>query len=127
MTEGKTGTTIAHKKFDFVKNHFNCIEEVKTDNSLATLAALSKKALEVDESEVDYYVYDGVRNIASYAPVKSAGWTVFVKAPVEEFEGTIQVLRRTSFKKNPFLDWRGVFYSGPCHCVFYCVKNGKTY
>ena len=50
-------------------------------------------ALAIEESEVGYYEYNGVETIASYATIKSTGWTVIIKAPVEEFTKSIDNLR----------------------------------
>ena len=90
---GLTGTAIAHKNFDIVANQQNAIEMAKKDPSLTTLAAFTKHALDTDESEVDYYEYGGVNYIASYATVAVTGWTVIIKAPVDEFMGTVNALR----------------------------------
>ena len=90
---GLTGTAIAHKNFEIVANQQNAIEMAKKDPSLTSLAAFTKHALDTDESEVDYYEYGGIRYIASYATVEVTGWTVIIKAPVDEFMGTVNALR----------------------------------
>nr|WP_298680734.1 methyl-accepting chemotaxis protein [uncultured Treponema sp.] len=90
---GLTGTAIAHKNFEIVANQQNAIEMAKKDSSLAALAAFTKHALDTDESEVDYYEYNGINYIASYATVPVTGWTVIIKAPVKEFMGTVYTLR----------------------------------
>ena len=66
----------------------------KKDSSLTSLAAFTQHALDTQKSEVGYYVYNGVNNIASYATIPSTGWTVIIKAPVNEFMGTVNALRR---------------------------------
>jgi len=90
---GITGTTIAFKNFDAVIKQENIIEEGKKDKSFASLSAFMEHALAVEESEVGYYEYNGVETIASYATIKSTGWTVIIKAPVEEFTKSIDNLR----------------------------------
>ncbi|MGP1430891.1 MAG: methyl-accepting chemotaxis protein [Treponema sp.] len=90
---GLTGITIAHKNFEIVANQQNAIEMAKKDASLTTLAAFTQHALDTEESEVGYYEYGGIRYIASYATVKLTGWTVIIKAPVNEFMRTVNALR----------------------------------
>ena len=91
---GLTGTHIAHKDTSFVERRFNTLELAKTDPTLTSTAVFVQHALEVDESEIGYYEYKGVNNIASYATMKTTGWTVIIKAPVEEFMNTVNELRR---------------------------------
>ena len=50
-------------------------------------------AIDTDESEVGYYSYNGIKNIASFATVKSTDWTVVITAPYNEFMGTVRTLR----------------------------------
>ena len=90
---GLKGTTIAHKNFDAVTNRKNMIEEGKNNKNLASLAAFLQHALDTDASEVGYYDYDDISNIASYATIKITGWTVIIKAPVREFTKTVDDLR----------------------------------
>ena len=90
---GLTGTTIAFKEFELVKNKINAIEQSKEDAGFSSFAATLKKALESDSQEIEYYTYDGIKNIASYAKMKTTGWTVIISAPVAEFMGTINELR----------------------------------
>jgi len=90
---GLTGTTIAYKDISFVEQQRNSIELSKKDPSLASLAAFTQHALDSDKSEVGYYEYKGITSIASYATIKITGWTVIVKAPVNEFMGTVNALR----------------------------------
>ena len=90
---GKTGTTIAHKDNKFVEQMWNTEEKAKTDKTLESLAHIDKKALESNQSSVDFYNYNGVSKIASYAKMKTTGWTVIINAPVNEFMGTVNALR----------------------------------
>ncbi len=86
------GTIIAHRNFETVKNRENIIEKNKKDNSLKTLTAFIKHALEEKKGTVGFYKYKGTSNIASFAKIKSTGWTVILKAPVKEFLGSIDRL-----------------------------------
>jgi len=90
---GLTGTTIAHKKFELVKKQDKIIENAKTNTEFSSLAKFTQKALEIDESEVGYYEYNGESFIASYATMKTTDWTIIIRAPVEEFMGTVDALR----------------------------------
>ena len=88
-----TGTTIAFKDAELVKNKINAIEQSKEDAGFSSFAATLKKALESDSQEIEYYTYDGIKNIASHAKMKTTDWTVIISAPVAEFMGTINELR----------------------------------
>ena len=90
---GLTGNTIAHKKTELVTKAANAIEMAKTDASLRDLANFQARSLEIDESEVGYYSYEGRKNISSFAAIKTTDWTVIIAAPVEEFMGTVNALR----------------------------------
>jgi len=89
---GLTGTTIAAKNFDSVKNMENISEMAKTDKTLASLAAFNDMALKIDEPSIGFYEYNGVHKIASYATMKTTGWTIIINAPEEEFMGTVNDL-----------------------------------
>ena len=91
---GLTGTTIANKNYERVTGKQNAIEMARTDSSLTSLATFTRHALDTQKSEVGYYEYNGVTNIASYATIPSTGWTVIIKAPVDEFMRTVNALRR---------------------------------
>ncbi len=90
---GLTGTTIAQKNFELVRSQDNILNNAKTNSDFTSLATFTQHALEIDESEVGYYEYNGIRKIASYATMKTTGWTVIVQAPKEEFMGTVNELK----------------------------------
>ena len=94
---GLTGTTAAHKNFEAVTKRLNMVEEGKKEKSLASLSAFLEHALEIDESEVGYYEYKGENFIASYATIKTTDWTVVIKAPINEFLGAVDSLRRSMY------------------------------
>ena len=89
---GLKGTIIAHKNFDMVTKQRNIIKDSSGKN-FASLAAFLQHALDTDKSEIGYYDYDDISNIASYATIKITGWTVIIKAPVNEFIKTVDDLR----------------------------------
>ena len=90
---GKTGNAIAHKNFDFVTQQFNGIETGKTDKTFESVAKLHSTAINSQTSSIVFYTYKGITNIASYAKMKTTGWTVIIAAPVNEFMGTVNTLQ----------------------------------
>ena len=92
---GLTGTIIAHHDFSLVEKMVNMSENSKSDKSLQSTAAFEKIAMENDTSSVGFYEFRGVSKIGSYAVMKTTGWNVIISAPVNEFMGTVQSLRRS--------------------------------
>ena len=90
---GKTGNAIAHKNFDFVTKQFNGIETGKTDKTFESVAKLHSTAINSQTSSIVFYTYKGITSIASYAKMKTTGWTVIIAAPVNEFMGTVNTLQ----------------------------------
>ena len=90
---GVEGATVAHKDQSVVEKMYNLIESAKTDSELASTAAFLSRSFEIDETEVGYYTYKGTSYIASFATVKTTDWTVVIRAPVNEFMGTVNTLR----------------------------------
>ncbi|WP_149553963.1 methyl-accepting chemotaxis protein [Treponema pectinovorum] len=89
----KSGGSVADKDFSLVEKQSNICEQSKTDSSLESLGAFEKKALENEKSSVGYFEYKGIKNIASYATMKTSGWKVITNAPVNEFLGAVEELR----------------------------------
>ena len=87
------GNIIAHKDSELVKNGFNPIEESKTNPEYLSLADFIQKVLTSEKSQVEYYTYKGVSYITSYASLNMNGWKVVIRAPVNEFMGTVNTLR----------------------------------
>ena len=90
---GKTGTIIAHKNHELVRQMRNNIEQAKTDPSMVSTAAFEKLAIEKKETEIGFYEYYGVKKIGAHAELKTARWNLIICAPVNEFMGTINALR----------------------------------
>ena len=90
---GLTGTNIADKDADIVKNRANFIELSKQDTSLVSIATFEQKAMESTEAAVGFYDYNGEHKIASFAKVETTGWTVVISAPVDEFMGAVDKLK----------------------------------
>ena len=91
------GTVIAHKLEALVIDKANSQEKSKTNANRISLANFEKNALASVVSSVGFYEYDGVSNIASYVHLKSAEWTVIIKAPVHEFMGIVNTLRLSMY------------------------------
>ena len=94
---GKGGTDIAHPNTDLVTQMWNTIEKSRTDTSMQSTAEFEKTAMSSEKSSVGFYNYKGVNKIASYAKMKTTGWTVIINAPVGEFMDTMNALRASMF------------------------------
>ncbi len=90
---GTTGTSIAHKDSKIIEKMENAARDSKSDPSLRSIAALEKKAVEIDKPSIDFYEYNGIKKIASFAHLKTTNWTVIIAAPINEFMGTVNALR----------------------------------
>ena len=93
---GKTGTNIGHTDFNLVTSQNNSLEKVKNDKSLQSNAAFLQRSLDED-CGMGFYEYKGVSNIGGFSKMKSTGWPVIIKAPEEEFMGTVNALRISMF------------------------------
>ena len=92
---GLTGNFIAHKDTSLVEKMYNPIEEAKTNPQQASLASFIQHALNTTHSNVGYYDFNGSSYIAANATIKSTGWGVIIRAPVNEFMETLAFLRRS--------------------------------
>ena len=89
----ESGVNIANRNRDLVESQFNAIEAAKTDKSLAGVAAVIEDFLKSDTTEIRYYTFMGIKDIASAAVMKTTGWNIVIEAPVKEFLDTINILR----------------------------------
>ncbi len=87
---GKTGNTIAHTDAEAVENQQNIIEMSKRTPELASFAGFLGDALNSKSTITGFYDYEGMTYIASATKMKSTGWSVIIRAPIEEFMGTIK-------------------------------------
>ncbi|EMB46642.1 MULTISPECIES: methyl-accepting chemotaxis protein [Treponema] len=94
---GDTTNIVADKDIELVRNQVSIIEMAKTDKELASCADFLEYVWDTDESEVGYYTYKGESYIASFATMKTTGWSVIIRAPVNEFMGAVNTLRRSVF------------------------------
>ncbi|MGP1432621.1 MAG: methyl-accepting chemotaxis protein [Treponema sp.] len=90
---GADGSNVADPDSEIVRSMWNTIKKAQSDVSLKSLAEFEKIALETDISSIGYYEYKGVNKIASYAKMKTTGWTVIIAAPKDEFMGTVHSLQ----------------------------------
>ena len=90
---GQNGTTIAAIDSNLVKNQNNNIEKAKTDVSYATIAAFEQRALSEQVPATGYFYKDKKQEIAAFAKIEETGWTVIIRAPYQEFLGTVYTLR----------------------------------
>ena len=90
---GKSGVIIANKDTELVRSQANIIEQAKTNKELTSCAAFLEHVWNTDESEIGYYTYQDEAYIASFAKMKMADWSVIIRAPVNEFLGTVNTLR----------------------------------
>ena len=87
------GTVVAHKDDSIVKNFGNSQKRAQKEPQFQSLAAFEKRALQDSGAEADGYSYNGISNIATHAPIHGLNWTVIIKAPENEFMGTVNTLR----------------------------------
>ena len=91
------GTVIAHRDESIVRNFGNSQKRAEKDPQFKSLAKFEKSALAASKAFTGKYEYNGTRNIASYAHLKSTNWTIIIKAPINEFMGTVQTLRLSMY------------------------------
>jgi len=93
----KNGRTLAHKDFSAVKNRVNMIDEGKKDSSLQALSQFLQRAIDSNKSDTGTYYYKGRKFIAAFAKIGNTGRSVIIQAPENEFMGTVQTLRLSSY------------------------------
>ncbi|UTC67360.1 MULTISPECIES: methyl-accepting chemotaxis protein [unclassified Treponema] len=90
---GKTGNAVAHRNRTLVLNQDNFQENAKTNPALVSIANFAKQAMQSEKPSIGYYTFNGEGNIGSYAIMKSTGWMVVIRAPVEDFLDTVHSLQ----------------------------------
>ncbi len=91
---GKDGTIIAHRDNKLVSGFVNYQKLAENDAELKSVAEFQKKALQDEDPGVGYYTLDGEKNIGAYAKMKKNGWTIVIRAPVNEFLISLNTLTR---------------------------------
>lgn len=92
---GKTGTTIADKYLQGVKNKTNYVEEAKNNPELEDFAKFEKAVVNSSAASTGSYTYNNTSMICGFTKMKSTGWHVVVKAPEEEFLSSINDLEKS--------------------------------
>ena len=90
---GNSGVIIADKDAELVRSQANIITQAKTNTALTSAAGFLEHVLDTDESEIGHYTYQGTTYISSFATMKTTDWSVVIRAPVNEFMGTVNALR----------------------------------
>ncbi|MFW6676355.1 methyl-accepting chemotaxis protein [Lacrimispora sp. AGF001] len=80
----KTGTVVAHKNTDNVKQQLNYIEAAKTDSSFSEVAGLVNDMISGNKG-IDTVHYKGEKLTVGYAPIPNTdGWSIGVSAKTAE-------------------------------------------
>ena len=94
---GLTGITIADTDIEIVKSQGSSIERAKTDPAYSTIASFEQRAMTEKEPSTGFFYWENEPEIASFAKIKTTGWTVIISAPYNEFMGTVSTLRRSLY------------------------------
>jgi len=89
----RDGVLIAHKNKKWVEDQLNSQELAKKDASFKEIAEFEKLAVKDKEKGIHYFRFGGKYNVASFAKIKSTGWTVIEYAPQDEFLDAVRTLR----------------------------------
>ena len=80
----KTGTVVAHKNTDNVKQQLNYIEAAKTDSSFSEVAGMVNDMISGNKG-IDTVHYKGEKLTVGYAPIPNTdGWSIGVSAKTAE-------------------------------------------
>ena len=94
---GLTGITIADTDIEIVNSQGSSIERAKTDPAYSTIASFEQRAMTEKEPSTGFFYWENEPEIASFAKIKTTGWTVIISAPYNEFMGTVSTLRRSLY------------------------------
>lgn len=89
----RKGTVIAHPDREKVFGQFNPIEEVKSDETLSSLATMFEKVL-ADQQGVSAYAFNGQELYAGYAPIQGSEWVFVITADQAEVLSAIPTLQK---------------------------------
>ena len=90
-----SGTTIADKDIELVKRQENSIKSAISDPELKSIADFEQKVLASSEPGLARFVYNGLKEIGAYSPMKTKNWKVIISAPVNELTGSLRPLKIT--------------------------------
>jgi len=89
-----TGKTIAHKDTERVTGQESIVELAKSNQSLASFAAVISRMAKGEEG-VANYAFQGQKMIIAYAPIKTTGWATAVTAPSAEVLARVARLKQS--------------------------------
>ncbi|QXM07187.1 methyl-accepting chemotaxis protein [Crassaminicella indica] len=87
------GTIIGHKDRALVKERYNLLEMVKSDEKYKALAVLTEKMIERASGTGRYY-FQGKDKIMGYAPIEGTTWAVAVTSYVSEALYDLNTVKR---------------------------------
>ena len=90
-----SGTTIADKDIELVKRQENSIKSAISDPELKSIADFEQKVLASSEPGLARFVYNGLKEIGAYSPMKTKNWKVIISAPVNELTSSLKPLKIT--------------------------------
>ena len=96
----RDGTLIAHKNGDegMLQKKINPIEISKNDKQYLSLANFLTDVAKAESSNVGYYTYNGVSNIASYKKIKNAGGrSIIITAPIKDLMESVGTLQTSIY------------------------------
>ncbi len=88
------GTAVAHPDRDRVLNQWNPIEEVKSDRTVESVAALFEKMIK-EKSGIGNYSFQGKDLYAAYSPVSGTNWIIAITADKNEVLSAIPTLQKS--------------------------------
>ena len=90
---GRNGTIVAHKDTNLVLSKTNRAKTVTKNEHLKEIADFERQAINSKKPTVGRFVYEDKKLIASFAPMKTTGWTLMINAPIRELMESIDTLK----------------------------------
>ncbi|QZY54802.1 methyl-accepting chemotaxis protein [Crassaminicella profunda] len=87
------GTIIGHKNRDLVKEQYNLLQAVKSDEKHKVLATLTEQMIDGQSGTGKYY-FQGQDKIMGYAPIEGTVWAVGVTSYVSEMLVDLNTMKR---------------------------------
>ena len=89
------GITIADPDIEVVKSGESSVERAKRDLSYKTIAEFEKRVISKKDAGIDYFYWENIYNMASFAKMELTGWSVIISAPAVEFLSIVNVLKKS--------------------------------
>ena len=87
----KTGNVVGHTDYSHVESQENIVNESRTNRSYDELAIHVDKAVKGERGEA-IYKYQGEDYLAVYIPMETIEWSLFIRAPMNEFTDEIVLM-----------------------------------